>query len=83
MSTTSPTVEQVRAALKPLTLHQLGELSRLSGVPKDTIYKIRLGGQSGTPNPGMLTVEQFWPHVRAARKSPTKPRKAQQDGAHK
>ena len=77
MKTTSPTVDQVRAALKPLTLHQLDELSRLSGIPRDTIYKIRLGRPGGTENPGMLTVQKFWPHIQAARKSPAKPRKVE------
>lgn len=55
--------EQVRDALKPLTLRQLDRLSELSGVPATTIYKIQRGE---TTNPGIETVRKFMPHLDAA-----------------
>lgn len=58
-----PTVEDVRKALEPLSLRQLGRLAELSGVPVHTIYKIRRGE---TVNPGIDTVGQFAPHIAEA-----------------
>ena len=53
-------VEDVRAALGPLTLKQLALLAERSGVPATTIYKIRRGE---TGNPGLETVRQFMAHL--------------------
>ena len=72
MKSTHPTVEELRAALAPINLYQLGTLAKLSGVPQGTIYKIKMGI---TPNPGIATVLAFWPHVREARMSAAKPGK--------
>lgn len=58
-----PGVEDVQAALKPLTLKQIDRLAELSGVPAPTIYKIRNGD---TKNPGVETLRKFAPHIRAA-----------------
>lgn len=60
METEFPTIEQVRAALAPLTLKQLDVLEELSGVPATTIYKIKRGE---TANPGIETVRQFVQHI--------------------
>ena len=56
MDNTVPSIEQVRAALAPLTLKHLDALGRLSGVPPTTIYKIKRGE---TLNPGIETVRLF------------------------
>lgn len=56
-------MDQVREALKPLTLKQLDRLHELSGVPALTIYKIKRGE---TENPGIETVRKFWPYIAAA-----------------
>jgi predicted transcriptional regulator len=63
METDLPTIEQVRAALAPLTLKQLDVLEELSGVPATTIYKIKRGE---TANPGLETVRQFVQHIEQA-----------------
>jgi hypothetical protein len=63
MSTKIPSVERVRAALRPLTLKQIARLSALSDVPAPTIYKIRMGT---TPNPGIETCRKFMVHIKAA-----------------
>lgn len=57
-----PSPEQVRERLAPLTYAQMGELSRLSGVPFTTILKIKT---SVTVNPGIDTVRKFMSHVEA------------------
>lgn len=49
-----------------LSHSEVGELSRLSGVPFTTIWKIRAGV---TWNPGMETVGNFWPHIAEAKRS--------------
>jgi hypothetical protein len=59
-----PSVDEVRAALEPLTLRQLERLSELSGVPTPTIYKVKLGE---TTNPGIETVRKFAPHISSVR----------------
>jgi predicted transcriptional regulator len=59
-----PTIEQVRAALAPLTLRQLDKLGELSGVPATTIYKIKRGE---TENPGINTVRSFVAHIAEAK----------------
>lgn len=55
-----PSAEQVRVALRPLTLRQLDHLARLSGVPATTIYKIKRGE---TRNPGIETLREFVRHI--------------------
>jgi predicted transcriptional regulator len=65
MSISSPSAEQVRAALQPLTLKQIDRLAELSGVPATTIYKIQ---RAETKNPGVDTVRKFLPHIGAALK---------------
>ncbi len=55
-----PSTKQVRAMLRPLTLLQVQEVGRSSGVPWTTIYKIKRGE---TTNPGMDTVRKFLPHL--------------------
>lgn len=62
-----PTVDEIRAALTPLSMRQLEGLSVLSGVPTTTIAKIRRGE---TTNPGIETVRRFVPHIEAARGMP-------------
>lgn len=63
METPIPSAEEVRKALEPLTLRQLGVLSLRSGVPEATIYKIKL---NTTTNPGIETVRKFWPFLAQA-----------------
>jgi hypothetical protein len=55
-----PSAEDIRAALAPLSMKQLDELERLSGVPATTIYKIKRGE---TVNPGIETLGKFMPFV--------------------
>lgn len=59
--------EEVRAALAPLNLRQLGRLAELSGVPMHTIYKIKRGE---TANPGLETVRAILPHIEASQGMP-------------
>lgn len=63
MESDIPSVSAVRAALSNLSMRQLDELARLSGVPMTTIYKIKLGE---TENPGIETVRKFAPHISTA-----------------
>ena len=63
--TTIITVADVRALLAPLNLAQLERLSKLSGVSRHTIYKIR---QGHTSDPGLDTVGKFLPHIREAKR---------------
>lgn len=67
MELTLPSVEQVRAALSPLTMKQLERLEELSGVPATTIYKIKRGE---TENPGVETLRRFLPHIAAVVEHP-------------
>jgi hypothetical protein len=60
MTIVLPTMQEVRAALAPLTMRQIDRLEALSGVPAPTIYKIKLGT---TENPGVDTLRRFMPHV--------------------
>jgi hypothetical protein len=55
-----PSAEEIRAVLAPLSMKQLDELGRLSGVPATTIYKIKRGE---TENPGVETLRKFMPFV--------------------
>ena len=61
-----PGVDEVQAALKPLSLKQIDRLADLSGVPAPTIYKIRNGD---TRNPGVETLRKFAPHIKAAQEA--------------
>lgn len=63
METSPNGVEEVQAALAPLTLQQIERLAELSGVPATTIYKIK---RKETLNPGIETVRRFWPFVAEA-----------------
>lgn len=63
MSTALPSADEVRAALKALTIRQLRHLADLSGAAEATLIKIRYGQ---IENPGLDTVGAFWPHVAAA-----------------
>lgn len=60
MSTSIPTVAEVREALVALAPKQLQALSSLSGVPVTTLYNIRNGT---TEDPRLGTAGAFWPHV--------------------
>ena len=63
MKTNIPPIDQIKAALSPLTGAQLERLAELSGVPVTTISKIRRGE---TVNPGITTVRLFIVHIKAA-----------------
>lgn len=64
MSTSIPSVSQVRGKLSKLGHAQLQRLSRLSGVPFNTLWNVR---QGTTENPGIETVRKFLPHVDSVR----------------
>ena len=70
MDTNIPSVEEVRAALLPLTLRQIDRLAELSTVPASTISKIKYGA---TINPGIETVGMFMPHIAAVLREQTAP----------
>lgn len=53
-----PAAADVRAALAALSYAQMQDLSRRSGVPFTTLWKIRSGE---TTNPGIETVKKFFP----------------------
>lgn len=55
-----PSIEDVRAALEPLSRRHLDRLEELSTVPATTIYKIKRGEIA---NPGLDTVRRFLPHI--------------------
>lgn len=63
MDTVIPASNEVRVKLARLGHAQTLELSRISGVPFTTLWKIRTGE---TENPRLDTVRQFWPYVDAA-----------------
>lgn len=62
MNSSIPAAADVQAALKRLDHAQMHELSKLSGVPFTTLWKVRAGD---TANPGIETVRKFMPHVPA------------------
>lgn len=62
MNSSIPTAAEVQAQLMRLGHAQMHELSRLSGVPFTTLWKVRAGD---TTNPGLETVRKFMPHVKA------------------
>lgn len=72
MNTDIPSVADVVNALRSLSMAQVDRLYRFSGVPASTLIKIKFGQ---TANPGLDTVNDFWPFIeRAASKDPA-PRK--------
>lgn len=58
-----PSAAEVRARLLALSYSQVQELSRLSGVPFNTLWNVRKGEEGGTSNPGIETVRKFMPHI--------------------
>lgn len=52
-----PSIDDVRARLSQLKDGEINEISRRSGVPVSTLWKIRCGA---TPNPGIETVRKFF-----------------------
>lgn len=56
MRSTIPSTAEIRAALETLGHSQVQELSRVSGVPFTTLWKVRDGT---TVNPGLETVAKF------------------------
>lgn len=60
METSLPGVDDIRAAMEPLTLADLETLAAASGVPATTLYKIKRGE---TTNPGIETVRKFLPYL--------------------
>ena len=60
MTTAIPSAGDIRARLSALSLDQLDQLAKLSGVPLPTLSKIRYGQ---TLNPGIETVRQFAQHI--------------------
>ncbi len=64
MNAEIPAVADVKSALETLGHAQMHELSKLSGVPFTTLWKVR---QGETGNPGLETVRKFVPHIEAAR----------------
>lgn len=63
METAIPSAEEIRDRLRPMRHGALQRLAKLSGVPFNTLTKIRDGV---TKNPGIETVRAFLPHVDAA-----------------
>ena len=63
MQTKLPSAAEVRAELQALTPTQIERCAETSGVPVATIYKIRRGE---TLRPGLDTVRQFAPYIKAA-----------------
>ena len=61
---TIPSIAEIRAALKPLTMKQIDALGEMSRVPPTTIAKIKRGE---TSNPGTETCRKFLPHIDAVR----------------
>jgi hypothetical protein len=60
MTTHIPTCDDLRVVLGRLRHGDLQRLSRVSGVPFSTLWKVRIGE---TPNPRIGTVRAFWPHA--------------------
>lgn len=64
MHTQIPPISDVQQKLKSLGHAEMHELSRASGVPFTTLWKIRDGV---TKNPGIETVRVFLPHIDSSR----------------
>lgn len=69
MESRIPTPAQVQASLQALGHAQMHALSRLSGVPFTTLWKVRKGE---TANPGIETVGKFMPFLADAMAEPAK-----------
>lgn len=63
MTANFPSISLVRARLALMTHAEVQSLSKASGVPFTTLWKIRTGE---TTNPGIETVRQFYEHITAA-----------------
>lgn len=63
MQTDIPSIQQIQAVLQALPKGELTRISRESGVPFGTLWKVRSGE---TPNPGIETVRSFMPHIQHA-----------------
>lgn len=68
MKSNIPSTSELRASLLALGHAQMQELSRLSGVPFNTLWNVRKGA---TTNPGIETVSKFIGHISAAQKLAT------------
>ena len=66
MEANIPAAVDLQAGLSELGHAQMQELSRLSGVPFTTLWKVRTGE---TANPGIETVRKFFPFVAAAKEA--------------
>lgn len=65
-----PSGAEIRASLLALSYSQVRELSKLSGVPFNTLWNVRKGEEGGgTTNPGIETVRKFLPFVASARQA--------------
>lgn len=60
MNTDIPSASELQALLQPLRTGDLARISKASGVPFGTLWKVRSGE---TTNPGIETVRRFLPHV--------------------
>lgn len=72
MNTDIPSVADVVSALRGLSMAQVERLHLFSGVPASTLIKIKFG-QTG--NPGLDTVNDFWPFIERAASDAPAPRK--------
>jgi hypothetical protein len=68
-----PSAEQIRKELLAMNRPQIEALSKLSGVPFRSLWKVRAGD---TENPGIDTVGKFYAHIAAARRAIPAPKKA-------
>lgn len=68
MNINFPPISDVRAELDALSHAEVQELSRISGVPFTTLWKIR-GGV--TTNPGIETVRLFYRHIKSVKPAAT------------
>ena len=67
MKSTIPEISAIKDDLQGFGHADMQELSRKSGVPFTTLWKIRDGT---TANPGIETVRSFYPHMLAHVKVP-------------
>ena len=78
MHTQIPPISDVQQKLKGLGHAEMHSLSRLSGIPFTTLWKIRDGV---TKNPGIETVRVFYPHIDGARSVKATPQDQATQGA--
>jgi predicted transcriptional regulator len=60
MNTDIPSAAELQTMLQPLRTGDLTRISKASGVPFGTLWKVRSGE---TTNPGIETVRRFLPHI--------------------